>query len=72
MAIRRIVAAGAAIAFLVSSNVAQASRLEVRDASPVADAEATAGNSWIWIASALVAGLLLFLLLDDDDEPESP
>ena len=44
-----------------------------RNSSPVGEAEAISGSPWLWIVlTAAALGLLIVLITDDNDAPESP
>lgn len=72
---RSIVATLTAISLLGASTASAAAgpAAPARESSPVIETEGTSGNStWLWIVGGAVALVVLFLVIDDDDEPESP
>ena len=63
------IVAGAA---LLLSSVAASAQMD-RTPSPIDDQEQIAGNPWVPWAVALIAAIaILFVVLDDEDEPQSP
>ena len=59
-------------ASLLLSSVAASAQMD-RTPSPIDDQEQIAGNPWVPWAVALIAAIaILFVVLDDEDEPQSP
>jgi hypothetical protein len=68
---RNIVAIIASGAMLLSS--AAASAAISRTSAPIAEQEEIAGNPWIpWVVALIAALVIVFVITDDDGEPESP
>ena len=68
---RSIFAIVAGGALLLSS--AAASAQTARAPSPVGDHEQIAGNPWVPWAVALIAAIaILFVIIDDESDPQSP
>ena len=62
------IVAGAA---LLLSSVAASAQMD-RTPSPIDDQEQIAGNPWVPWAVALIAAIaILFVVLDDEDDPQS-
>ena len=67
-----ILASAAALTLTVATTGAQAAPLPARS-SPIAEDEQLAGGLPLWVILLIIAsGVGLFLILDDDDSPESP
>jgi hypothetical protein len=68
---RKIIAIIASGAMFFSSATASAGI--ARTSAPIGEREKIAGNPWVPWVVALIAGLsILFVVTDDDDEPQSP
>lgn len=65
-------AAGVAAATLAVSTVAAQAAPAPRAGSPVAEEEGLAGGLLLPLLAVLAAGLVIFLVVDDSDEPVSP
>ena len=63
------IVAGAA---LLLSSVAASAQMD-RTPSPIDDQEQIAGNPWVPWAVALIAAIaILFVIIDDESDPQSP
>jgi formate hydrogenlyase subunit 4 len=68
---RSIFAIVAVGAMLLSSVAASAQ--STRTASPIDDQEQIAGNPWVpWAVGLIAALIILFVVLDDEGDPQSP
>jgi hypothetical protein len=74
MVIRKALVALAAAGMVFGSTAAAAAPLGARSASPVADAENTKGNSFMWIVGILILlGVIGVIAADgNEDLPTSP
>lgn len=70
--LRKLLTGTVAAAMIAAPVAAQAAPSNLRTGSPVGESEEVVGSA-IWIIGGIVlAGIILLLVLDDDDEPVSP
>lgn len=68
----RKLAVGVAAATLATSSIAAQAAAADRIASPVSEEEGLGGGFLLPLLGVIAAGLVIFLIVDDSDEPVSP